>query len=109
MNLQAGRVRVDLNPPVGTRTSMTVIGPQATASVRGTAFEIDIMSIYVEYGAVWFRGNNSRTHEFTIFGGSGSELLRHGIAQNPFNTDRSRLSPSRPGSTGLRTGSSLEE
>ena len=97
MNLQAGRIRVDLNPPVGTRASMAVVGPQSTASVRGTTFEIDILNIDVEYGAVRFRGNNSRTHEFVVFGGSGSSLTRQGLAQNPLNTGRSRLNPSRPG------------
>jgi hypothetical protein len=40
VNLQAGRVRVDVKPPAGTRASATFRGPTATASVRGTSFEM---------------------------------------------------------------------
>ncbi|MDR2730531.1 MAG: FecR domain-containing protein [Treponema sp.] len=38
VNLQTGRVRVDVKPPAGTKASTTVKGPEATASVRGTIF-----------------------------------------------------------------------
>ena len=36
VNLQAGRIRVDVKPPAGTRASMSVTSPIATASVHGT-------------------------------------------------------------------------
>ena len=56
VNLQAGRVRVDVKPPAGTRSSFTVQSPHATASVRGTEFEQDTRSIQVREGAVSYRG-----------------------------------------------------
>ena len=47
VSLQTGRVRVDVNPPAGTRASMTVSGPSATASVRGTSFSFDGRNVSV--------------------------------------------------------------
>jgi hypothetical protein len=58
VNLQAGRVRVDVKPPAGTRANFTVQSPHATASVRGTEFEQDTRSIEVREGAVSYRGTN---------------------------------------------------
>jgi len=57
MNLRSGRVRVELTPPAGTKATMSVSSPIATASVRGTRFDFDTRNIYVERGAVAFRGN----------------------------------------------------
>ena len=68
VNLQAGRIRVDLNPPAGTRSAMSVTSPMATASVRGTSFEFDTRNVVVGYGAVNFRANRSRTQEFIVLG-----------------------------------------
>ncbi|MDR1804284.1 MAG: FecR domain-containing protein [Treponema sp.] len=61
VNLQAGRVRVDVNPPAGTKTSMTVSSPNATASVRGTSFFFDTRNLQVEQGTVLFKGNRGYT------------------------------------------------
>ena len=58
VNLQAGRVKVDVTPPAGTRTNMNVQGPTATASVRGTAFEFDVYNITVIKGTVEFTGSS---------------------------------------------------
>ena len=68
VDLQAGRVRVDVNPPAGTRASMAVSAPSATASVRGTSFEFDTRNISVSDGIVYFKG--SRGYTFHV--GSGS-------------------------------------
>jgi len=57
MNLQAGRVRVDVNPPAGTKASLSITSPSATASVRGTSFEFDTQSVRVGSGIVGFKGN----------------------------------------------------
>ena len=54
VNLQAGRVRVDVTPPAGTKATTTVTTPTATASVRGTAFEIDTVNLVVFEGTVVF-------------------------------------------------------
>jgi hypothetical protein len=57
MNLQTGRVRVDVKPAAGTRTNFTVQSPSATASVRGTSFEFDTCSLKVSEGSVAFQGS----------------------------------------------------
>ena len=56
LNLQAGRVRVDVRPPAGARADFSVQSPNMSASVRGTSFEIDTRNIMVLEGAVSFRG-----------------------------------------------------
>jgi len=58
VNLQAGRVRVDVNPPAGTKTNAYVRGPTAVASVRGTVFEIDTYNLTVIEGTVEFTGSS---------------------------------------------------
>jgi hypothetical protein len=55
-SLQTGRVRVDVNPPAGTKADFTVQGPTATASVRGTSFEFDTVNLAVSEGRVAFSG-----------------------------------------------------
>ena len=55
-NLQAGRIRVDVNPPAGTRASMTVSSPSATASVRGTTIFFDGKNLGVIGGMANFQG-----------------------------------------------------
>jgi len=56
LSLQSGRVRVDVNPPAGTKTSLSVSSPTATASVRGTSFEFDTRNLRVHSGTVAFMG-----------------------------------------------------
>jgi hypothetical protein len=58
VNLQAGRVRVDVKPPAGTKASFTVQSPHATASVRGTEFEQDTRNVQVSEGTVAYRGTS---------------------------------------------------
>jgi hypothetical protein len=58
VNLQTGRVRVDVKPPAGTKANTTVQGPSATASVRGTSFEFDTVNISVREGIVAFGGTS---------------------------------------------------
>ena len=58
VNLQAGRVRVDVNPPAGAKANTNVRGPIATASVRGTVFEIDVYNLTVIEGTVEFTGSS---------------------------------------------------
>jgi len=56
VNLQAGRVRVDVRPPAGAMAEFTMHGPTTTASVRGTSFEFDARGVRVLEGTVSFRG-----------------------------------------------------
>ncbi|MDR2588730.1 MAG: FecR family protein [Spirochaetales bacterium] len=57
VNLQAGRVRVDVKPPAGSKADFTIKTPTATASVRGTDFDFDTRSIHVNEGAVAYSGD----------------------------------------------------
>jgi len=52
INLNTGRVRVEVKPPAGTRADFTVQSPASIASVRGTEFEMDTVSIQVIEGEV---------------------------------------------------------
>jgi len=97
MNLQAGRVRVELNPPPGVRASLSLISPMAVASVRGTSFEFDTRGINVEEGAVNFRGN--RRQEYVVHGGTVSIVGNNRMALDPIILGRSGLSPSQPAGT----------
>jgi len=56
LSLQAGRVRVDVNPPAGSKASVGIASPTATASVRGTSFELDARNLRVYSGTVAFVG-----------------------------------------------------
>ena len=78
MNLQTGRVRVDLNPPAGAKASLSVTSPSATASVRGTSFEFNTMTVSVREGTVAFRGKAGYTVQ--VKAGSSSGLAAYGSA-----------------------------
>jgi len=94
MNLRTGRVRVELTPPAGTKASMSVSSPVATASVRGTGFEFDTRNIYVERGAVAFRGNRGGLTR--VNAGFRGRLDNNGKVSNPVDTMNSGLRPRAP-------------
>jgi hypothetical protein len=56
LNLRAGRIRVDVKPPVGGTVNFSVRSPTATASVRGTVFDFDGIALTVEEGRVHLGG-----------------------------------------------------
>ncbi|MDR0503791.1 MAG: FecR family protein [Treponema sp.] len=72
VSLQSGRVRVDVHPPAGTRTNMSVRSPSAVASVRGTCFELDTRNLFVEEGSVTFQGNKGK--EIIVNAGSSGRV-----------------------------------
>jgi len=94
VNLQAGRVRVDVNPPAGTRTAMTVSSPVATASVRGTSFEFDTRNLWVNHGKVSFKGNKGKT--MVVNAGSGTRLMDDGKAADPISIKIAEYTPPAP-------------
>jgi hypothetical protein len=94
VNLQAGRVRVDVNPPAGLRASMTVQSPSATASVRGTSFELDVKGIYVLEGVVSYQG--IRGSPVNVYAGLDSAILKDGPAANPHLYKIAGYPPSAP-------------
>ena len=102
VNLQTGRVRVDVNPPAGTKASMEVRGPNATASVRGTSFSFDTYTITVHHGKVAFISNRNvsggpgRTRESVptvVNPGASSEIKASGRAVDPVILSRTKLIP----------------
>jgi len=94
VHLQAGRVRVDVNPPAGTRASMSVSSPSATASVRGTSFEFDTRNLYVDHGTVNFRG--SRGAGILVSAGSSSWIKDDGKVTHPIEAKNMNLRPPAP-------------
>lgn len=52
VNLNTGRVRATVNPPAGGRANFSVQTTTASASVRGTVFDMDTVSIQVIEGVV---------------------------------------------------------
>jgi hypothetical protein len=83
LNLSSGRLKVDVNPPAGTRADFTVTSPSSTASVRGTSFEMDTVSIRVVSGAVSYAPATVAARPVTV--SSGNESL--------INTDTGKAEP----------------
>jgi hypothetical protein len=94
MNLQAGRVRVDVNPPAGTKASLSVSSPTATASVRGTSFEFDTMNLRVNSGTVVFMGKWG--YQVSVKEGFTSSVGASGTASAPQVAAGSGLAPLSP-------------
>jgi hypothetical protein len=107
VNFQAGRVRVDVNPPAGTKAAMTVTSPSATASVRGTGYDFNGRELYVRHGKVNFRGQWGYSHD--VGADSSSSIGNYGIAAGAKNQHHTGYAPSRPvgsDSTSRATGGS---
>jgi len=94
VSLQTGRVKVDVKPPAGTRTNMTVQSPTATASVRGTSFEFDTQSLTVLEGTVAFQGSNGGV--MLVNAGSTSDISVNGRSADPVETYAANLLPPAP-------------
>jgi len=93
VSLQSGRVRVEVKPPAGTRTNMSVRSPSVVASVRGTSFEFDTRNLYVEEGVVNFKGDGN---EIAVYAGSGARVDENAIVSRMTDHRRAkstRLSP----------------
>jgi hypothetical protein len=100
LNLQTGRVRVEVNPPAGGKAVMSVKSPIATASVRGTSFDFDTRNIYVNRGKVSFHGR--RGAGVLVNAGFASGINDTGKAANPIETHNRNLLPPFP--VGYETG-----
>jgi hypothetical protein len=59
LELRAGRVRVEVAPPSSGKVDFRIRNPTATASVRGTGFDFDAMSLTVYTGTVVFTDHNN--------------------------------------------------
>lgn len=102
VSLQTGRVRVDVNPPAGTRANLTVISPVATASVRGTSFEFDTRNVWVSKGKVAYSGN--RGHMHVVGGGLSGKLNDDGKAEDPLYIKLAEFLPPAPVGTDSTSG-----
>ena len=98
ISLQSGRIRVDVKPPAGTRVNATVQSPTATASVRGTEFEMDAQNISVYDGKVAWVGKNNLG--VVVTSSTKNKLNIHGIPQYPVDLIDSGLMPSKPSGAG---------
>ena len=95
VSLQTGRVKVDVKPPAGTKTIMTVQSPGATASVRGTSFEFDTVNLNVIEGKVAF-GGASGAAVTMVQAGESSFIGTNGNAVNPVEINTAALLPQAP-------------
>jgi len=81
VKLQTGKVRVEVKPPVGTKTNLNVQSPSATASVRGTVFEMDTKNLTGIEGKVMLTGNSGLG--VMVTGGNSSSVNADGTVSNP--------------------------
>jgi len=81
LNLQSGRVRIDVNPPAGIKSSLKISSPTATASVRGTSFEFDTRNLRVNSGTVDFIGKWG--YQVSVQEGRTSVVTASGTASAP--------------------------
>ena len=100
VGLQGGRVRVTVDPPAGTRASMTTTSPVATASVRGTEFEFDTEVVTVIEGTVVFQSEDGTT--VLVSGGASSEIDASGRPRDPLVLIAEEFQP--PPLPGSRSG-----
>ena len=101
MNLQSGRIRVDVNPPAGAKSNFTVQSPSSTASVRGTTFDFDTRRVKVNEGKVSFRG--SRGIPIPVQAGGESYVGNGNKAVDPSKHAETSLQPPPP--VGTESGS----
>jgi hypothetical protein len=108
INLQSGKVRVEVNPPAGTRANFGVQTPSATASVRGTSFEVDADSITVFEGTVTYSGTSGTAAMVNI--GGTSFVQKDGRPADPVSIAADTILPSAPvGSLGAPTGTDTKQ
>jgi hypothetical protein len=95
LNLRAGRIRANVQPPAGGTTSFTVRSPSATASVRGTTFEFDGNQTFVDEGRVRVTGGDGSS----AYVGAGHQVrtdTETGRTISVAETAREALAPSVP-------------
>jgi hypothetical protein len=99
VNLQTGRVRVDVRPPAGNTANFTIQSPTSTASVRGTSFDVNTRSVTVLEGRVAFYGRSGAP--VMVDAGSESTVVTgSGTAADPLQNIFENLTPPMPVGTG---------
>jgi len=104
INLQSGRIRVDVKPAAGTKATTKVQSPSATASVRGTVFDMDIKNLIVAEGRVAWAGWDGIM--VSVNSGSTNKINSDGKTVSPVEITKAGVLPSDPigtSSTGKTT------
>jgi len=83
VNLQTGRVRVEVTPPAGSRTDFSVQSPSSTASVRGTIFETDGFNYSTVQGVIDVKGSGNEPVTM-LSAGLSTFIDTQGTPVNPF-------------------------
>ena len=95
INLQAGRVRAEVNAPANGEVDFTVHSSAATASVRGTVFEFDTLNLSVIHGTVEFAG--ARGVPVLVDTAGYSHVAENGgRPENPRSAGAAELKPDLP-------------
>ena len=106
IQLRAGRVRAEVSPPAGGKTTFTVSSPMATASVRGTVFEFNTVRLWVSSGLIAFEPKETRAdvrrRQVLVRAGQGSWVDSDTrAAWNPIlAAETERTLPALPGQDG---------
>jgi hypothetical protein len=104
--LRTGKVRAEVTPPANGRTNFTVRSPQATNSVRGTAFEFDTVQVTVEEGRVWFLPSAGGSAAL-VRAGESSAYLEAAVLVSPPHAIVEALRPELP--PGTENGAAMPE
>jgi ferric-dicitrate binding protein FerR (iron transport regulator) len=99
VSLQTGRIRAEVNPPSGGKTDFTVRSPTATASVRGTVFEVDTENLRVDEGRVIYFLDNGRQTSVAAGGTSYVDITANTVISS-FEAAAELLVPALPPGTG---------
>ena len=86
IKLNTGRIRAEVSPPAGRKANFNVQTPSSTASVRGTSFAMDTVSLKVITGTVSYTPSSSRAAARPVMVNAGQESLIDadtGIAVTP--------------------------
>jgi len=95
LSLQSGRIRADVNAPSGGRTILGVQSPVATASVRGTIFEMGVHELRVIEGTVEYMSAFA-VPVLVDSGGNSQVDEKTGRAVNPAASLIAALNPGLP-------------
>jgi hypothetical protein len=95
IDLRAGRVRADVSPPSGGTVNFTLRSPTITASVRGTVFEFDGLSLRTHEGRVHIAGNGG-SGAYVGAGQRAGADPETGLTASAAETLRETLSPPLP-------------
>jgi hypothetical protein len=98
VGLRTGRAQANIQPPVGGKIDFTIRTPMATASVRGTVFDIDPLSLRVREGSVRYEAAGTIRPALVKAGQNTWVDTNTGGALNPLTAaEASRALPALPG------------